>query len=140
MAYATYAELVTMWGEIEVVRSSDRDGDGVADVGVVDRALDDASAEIDSYIGQTYKLPINPVPPVLATHCGRIALYQMSLDSGTYTKEKRQRYEDSLKWLRDVAAGKASLDGVGQPASKAGPVLVFTEPREYSRTKLWGIL
>ncbi len=140
MAYIDQAGLTEQWGEIEVTRSSDRDGDGVADVGVVQKALDDASAEIDSYIGVVYKLPINPVPPVLATHCGAMAIYRLSLDGGAYTREKRQRYEDALRWLRDVAAGKASLDGQVQPESKSGGVRYFTEPREYSRSKLGGIL
>lgn len=140
MAYATYDDMIAQWGLIEVTRSSDRDGDDVADVGVVEKALDDATAEIDSYIAVIYKLPINPVPFILTTHCGAMALYRMSLDGGSYTKEKRQRYEDALKWLQAVAAGKASLDGAVQPPTKGGTVFVFAEPREYTRTKLSGIL
>jgi len=142
MAYATYDDMIQMWGEIEVIRSSDRDGDDVADVGVVAKALEDEAATIDSYISAAYTLPIDPVPGVLKTHNVAMALYRMSLDGGVLTKEKRQRYEDCLRWLRDVASGKATLDGGGQdqPGSKGGGVRYFSEPREYTRGKLGGIL
>jgi phage gp36-like protein len=140
MAYATLQTLIDQVGTDEVTLSSDRDHSGEPDPGVVERALEDASNEIDSYIGSVYKLPVNPVPGVLVTYCGVIALYRMSLETGSYTKEKRQRYEDALRWLRDVAKGVASLGGQIQPESKSGGVRYFTEAREFSRTKLGGIL
>jgi len=140
MAYASYSTLVDQYGEAEVTRSSDRDQDGAADVGVVAQALDDADGEIDSYIGVVYKLPLNPVPGVVVTYAGVIALYRMSLQTGVLTEEKRQRYEDAIRWLRDVAKGNAVLDGSEQPSTKAGGIRYVTEPREYTRTKLGGIL
>jgi phage gp36-like protein len=141
MTYATLQTLVDQVGIDELTRSSDRDGDGVADVGVIDRALEDAAAEIDSYVGVKYKLPLNPVPAVVITHSGSIALYRMSLETATWTEEKRRRYDDALRWLRDVAKGLASLDGevAAQPKSSGG-IRYFTEAREYSRDKLGGVL
>ena len=141
MAYATYTTLLEQVGIDELTRSSDRNGNGVADVGVVDRALEDASNEVDSYIGSVYKLPLNPVPGIVVTYTGIIGLYRMSLETGSYTEEKRKRYEDAIRWLRDVAKGVASLDGEveAQPKSSGG-IRYFTEAREYSRTKLGGVL
>lgn len=141
MAYATLQTLTDQVGIGEVILSSDRDQNGVVDVGVVERALEDASSEIDSYIGSVYKLPINPVPGILITYSGIIALYRMSLETGSYTEEKRKRYEDAIRWLRDVAKGVASLDGEveAQPKSSGG-IRYFTEAREFSRTKLGGVL
>jgi phage gp36-like protein len=69
-----------------------------------------------------------------------VAIPSRSEETGSYTKEKRQRYEDALRWLRDVAKGVASLDGQVQPESKSGGVRYFTEAREFTRTKLGGIL
>lgn len=140
MAYSTIIEIELQFGADEVLRSSDRDMDGVADVGVVDRAIADADAEIDSYLGVKYDIPLNPVPAIVATASATIAMYRMSSDSGTLTDEKRRRYEDLIRWLRDVAAGKAVLDGGTEPPSKSGGVRYWTESREYSRTKLGGIL
>lgn len=139
MAYSTLQTIIDQFGAKEVLRASDRDKDGVADVGVVDRAIADADAEIDSYLGTKYPVPLNPVPGIVVTASATIAMYRMSYDSGTLTEEKRRRYEDLIRWLRDVAAGKAVLDGgVGEKSS--GGVRYFSEPREYTRTKLGGIL
>ena len=92
MAYSDYNTLVDTFGENEVIFAFDKGGDGIADVALVARCLDDASNEIDSYIGAVYKLPINPVPGVLITHTGVIAIYRASLAVGRgYTVEKRQR-------------------------------------------------
>lgn len=141
MAYATLQTLVDQFGIDEVTRSSDRDNNQAIDPGVVERALEDASNEIDSYVGSIYKLPLNPVPGIVATYCGIIALYRMSQETGSYTEEKRKRYDDAIRWLRDLAKGLASLDGEveAQPKSSGG-IRYFAEAREYSRTKLGGIL
>lgn len=139
MAYSTLATITEQFGAKEVLRVSDRDKDGVADVGVVDRAIADADAEIDSYIGTKYKVPLDPVPGIVVTASATIAMYRMSYDVGSLTEEKRRRYEDLIRWLRDVASGKAVLDpGVGGQSS--GGVRYSTEPREYTRSKLGGIL
>lgn len=140
MAYSDYNTLVDTFGANEVILAFDKGGDGIADVALVARCLDDASNEIDSYIGAVYKLPIIPVPGVLITHAGVIAIYRASLSTGVYTVEKRQRYEDTIKWLRDVAAGKAVLDGAVQPDMKSGTIRYTTQPREFTRTTLAGIL
>lgn len=141
MSYATLQTLTDQVGIDEVTRSSDRDGSGTIDPGVVERALEDASSEIDSYVGSVYKLPLNPVPGIVITYCGIIALYRMSLETGSYTEEKRKRYDDAIRWLRDVAKGVASLDGEVEAVPKSsGGIRYFTEAREFSRTKLGGIL
>ena len=139
MAYSTITTLNLQFGEEEVLRSSDRDADGVADVGVVDRAIADADGEIDSYLGTKYEVPLNPAPPIVVTASSTIAMYRMSYDAGTLTDEKRRRYEDLIRWLRDVASGKAVLDG-GNGTKSSGGVRYFSEPREYTRSKLGGIL
>lgn len=141
MAYASLQTLIDAYGEDEVVRSADRDNDGVADVGVVDRGLADADGEIDSYIGVKYKLPLDVVPGVLVTHAGVIALYRMSENTGVLTDEKRKRYEDTIRWLRDVSAGKATLGGQPEPDAKvAGGIRMVAAPREYTVQKVRGIL
>ncbi|MBL9102159.1 MAG: DUF1320 domain-containing protein [Myxococcales bacterium] len=141
MSYASLQTLTDQFGADEVTRSADRDQDGVADVGVVDRALADADGEIDSYIGSVYKLPLDPVPSVVVTYAGAIALYRMSLQTGVLTDEKRQRYEDAIRWLRDVAAGKATLGGQPEPEPKAASGTRMTaEPREWTRQTIGRIL
>lgn len=142
MAYATLQTLVDQVGADEVVRSADRDLDGVADVDVVDRAIADADAEIDSYVGAKYKVPLDPVPAVVITYSGVIALYRLSSDIGTLTPEKRQRYEDAVRWLKDVSSGKAVLDagGVEPDAKSTGNIRMTASPREFTTAKARSIL
>lgn len=141
MSYASLQTLIDQFGEAEVVRSSDRDADGIADTDVVERALEGADGIIDSRIGVVYTLPLNDVPLVLVHYAGDIALYRMSYDCGTLTEEKRKRYEDAIRWLDQVAAGKAVLGGQPEPDTKtSGGIRMTAEPREYTRTKLGGIL
>ncbi len=142
MSYATPQTLIDQYGEAEVVRSADRDQDGVADPDVVERALVGADGIIDSRIGVKYELPVNPVPVVLVEYAGDIALYRMSAETGTYTEEKRQRYDDALKWLDLVAAGKAVLGGQPEPppVGGVGSIRVVAQPREFNRQRLGEIL
>jgi phage gp36-like protein len=142
MSYASLQTLIDQYGEAEVVRSADRDQDGVADADVVERALTGADGIIDSYVGVKYELPINPVPDVLVEYAGDIALYRMSAEVGTYTEEKRQRYDDAIKWLMAVAAGKAVLGGQPEPPPKGGEgnIRLVAQPREFTRSYTGGIL
>lgn len=126
MPYASYSSLVKQYGEGEVVNSADRDRDGVADVDVVDQALADADGIINSRIGVVYKLPLQTVPPVLVAYAGDIALYKMSGATDTYTEEKRQRYEDAIKWLDQIAKGLAVLDGQPDPETKTSGGIRWT--------------
>lgn len=141
MSYASLQTLVDQYGIGEVTRSADRDADGVADTDVVTRALEHADGIIDSRLAVVYTLPLDVVPDVLVAYAGDIALYRMSLDAGTYTEEKRKRYEDAIKWLDQVAAGKAVLGGQPEPDTKTSTGIRMTaETREFTRSKLGGIL
>lgn len=141
MPYASYSSLVKQYGEDEIINSADRDRDGVADVDVVDQALDDADGIINSRIGVVYKLPLQIVPPVLVAYAGDIALYKMSGATDTYTEEKRQRYEDALKWLDQLAKGLAVLDGQPDPETKTSGSIRFTaESRAFNTANVRRIL
>lgn len=141
MPYASYSSLVKQHGEAEVINSADRDEDGVADADVVDQALADADGIINSRIAVAYKLPLQVVPPVLVAYAGDIALYKMSGATSTYTEEKRQRYDDAIRWLDQIAKGLAVLDGVPEPETKAtGGIRMTAAAREYGVGKTRGIL
>jgi phage gp36-like protein len=88
-----------------------------------------ASALADSYLRLNYTVPIPaPLPQALVEAVCRIAAYNLLSVRG-YAPEietnYRERYEDAMRWLRDVGAGKASLpmdaDGTG---NEGGPFVV----------------
>lgn len=108
MAHADRAALVKRFGESEVTSLEDPDNTGVAAESVSAEALSDASQEADSYIGVRYTLPLPSVPePVVRCVCD-IARFRLYKDRPT--EEVKYRYERTIKWLEQLAAGKVSLN------------------------------
>lgn len=111
MTYAAVADLVTRFGEAELIDLTDRADPpaGVIDMAVADGAIADAVGEIDAYLGMRYALPVSPLPSLLVMVTCDIARYR--LHGSRVTEEVRARYEDAVRWLRDVSQGRAALPG-----------------------------
>ncbi len=141
MAYATQQDIIDRYGNDALYVAADRDNNDAIDTAAVDRALDDATDEINTYVGKKYQLPLSVVPTVLLRVCVDIALYRLSFGSA-FTEEKRKRYDDTLRFLEGVATGKFSLgfdDGAGAE-STAGDAEVISNERQYSRKTLGALL
>ncbi len=76
---------------------------------MIARALDEAQAEIDTYLSVGYTLPINPIPPILRQLSVDIAIYRMALTFDKLTEEMRERYKSCCDLLKRIADGKAGL-------------------------------
>ncbi len=110
--YASVANMVARFGELEVIQVSDRDRTGDIDHAVVNVALSDASLEIDGYLSR-YNPPISPTPPVLVRVACEIAHYRLlGINNTLLTDEIIKRYDRNILWLKDVKSGKAALNGV----------------------------
>ncbi|TRD18390.1 gp436 family protein [Palleronia caenipelagi] len=146
MAYATQDDIVTLYSE-DALFVADRDDDGVADAVAIDRALDYASGEIDSYLAARYTLPLPTALPLLSQFCVDIALYRLALARDVLTEEHRRRYEDTLKHLKDIARGVAALnlpapiDPETGAAEETGPnaVLITGPERVFTRDRMRGL-
>lgn len=117
MTYASQQNLIDRFGEDELIQLTDRDNLGAIDAAVVARALADADAEINGYLSTRYTLPLSPVPAVLEKLACDIARYQ--LFENAVTEIVKERYENAIRFLKDVAAGKVTLgvDGNGDTAA-----------------------
>jgi phage gp36-like protein len=138
--YATLAEAQARYGLAHIIESGDRDGDGNEDTSAVAAALSDATAEIDTYLGRVVDLPLASPPAVLKRMCVDVAVYRLSAEAGPYTKEKRQRYEDTIRQLEMIADGTLSLGLDDPPASVSQQTSVAAEPRVFTRTTMGGIV
>lgn len=107
MSYCTQADLVTRFGNDEILQLSDKARVGEIDSEVVNRAIDDASAEIDGYLAGRYRLPLSAVPALLTLYACDIARYRL-FEDGAY-EQVIERYNNALRYLRDVAQGKVQL-------------------------------
>ncbi len=117
MAYCTQQNIIDRYGNEELLLIVDRDDDGVLDSAVIDLAIADAAAEIDSYLGTVYTLPLNSTPAVLTIYACDIARYRLYDDRTT--DEVSARYHQAIKWLKMVAEGKATLGDTGGQDSDA---------------------
>lgn len=130
MAYATQQQLIERYGEQALLVAADR-GAGAIDTDAVSRALDDATAEIETYVARRYDLPLPMVPTILQQLACDIAFYRLSADAGSGTDEKRKRYEDAKELLARLADGSVRLGF--QPQTRDAVVLVSGPKRLFSR-------
>jgi len=127
--YATVTDLVDRFGESELIDLTDRAQPpaGMIDADVAGKALADACGEADAYLGVRYSLPLTaPVPLVLVAVVCDIARYR--LYENRATEEVRKRYEDAVRWLRDVSRGAAVLPGAAQATGEAAGLAMVVQP------------
>jgi phage gp36-like protein len=131
MSYATQADLVSRFGETEMIQLSDRTNTGEIDEAVVTAKIADADAEIDAYLASRFDLPLPVIPTVLVRVACDIARYHLSDDRAT--EDVIRRYNAALDFLKAVVKGLVSIGvdaagveptGTDLPAVDAGP-LVF---------------
>jgi phage gp36-like protein len=107
MAYSAKTDMISLFGETEIIQLTDRDSLGVIDDVILSRAILSADGEIDSYIGAVYELPLPSVSDMLVTASCNITRFR--LYSSRATEEVKIRYDDTIRWLRDVSRGIATL-------------------------------
>lgn len=141
MAYATIEQFVEAFGQVEAVELSNLDDAEIVVVRdeILDRALNDASAEMDSYFWR-YTLPFASLPQPLIGCCLDIARHR--LDRVREREDVRERYKDRLKWLELVAKGTIRL-GVDEAQTAVTPqadteVWSTTSERRYTNESLVG--
>jgi phage gp36-like protein len=107
--YGTATEFEEAFGVPETVMLTNLDTPNATAVNPVPltRALTDAAALIDSYIGRRYLLPLSVTPQVLIPYALDIARYR--LDRIRDREDVRKRYEDAIEWLKLVAKGTLDL-------------------------------
>jgi len=112
--------MVKRFGETEVIELTDRERTGEIDDVVLDQALEDAGAEIDTYLAARYRLPMTLAPRFLAGVCCDIARYRLVGAGTADTEEILTRYRDAVKFLTLVADGRVTL-GVDPAGSLVQP-------------------
>lgn len=136
MGYCVVQDMVDRYGQAEMAAITDRTAGTTLDNAVAQRAVDDATSEMDSYLASRYRLPLTAPPAVLKVVCADIARFLLYKDQPL--EEVRKRAEDARTWLKDLAKGYASLDlGPAQPAQVLGSVTSAT--RQFTRETLRGL-
>src|SRR5262249_48232723 len=120
LSYATREDVLARY-QADVVERICFDNDtDEADLDKLDRALEDAAAEIDSYVSTRYPVPVNPVPLILRNMNVAGGLYWGALTADKLFEELARRAENWRRHLIMIAKGTAGL-GVREDSSPSDP-------------------
>ncbi|MBI1214548.1 MAG: DUF1320 domain-containing protein [Alphaproteobacteria bacterium] len=141
MTYATQGDMVTRYGEDQLIELTDRADPpaGVIDAAIMAAALADADAKINAYISRRYTLPLAETPALLRQTAEAISYFILS--RGRHSTQDREAYDDALKQLADLGTGAATLNiPTGEePASSAARAAETGPGRVFSRDSLKGL-
>ena len=122
MIYASDADIAEIYGRETLDRLTDA-GDQDGSRASITRALAFASAQIDSYIGARYALPLPSMPDLLRMLAIDIAVYRIAQDHTRLTDEILRRYSDAIDQLKALSSGRAVLPLAPASISEAPPTL-----------------
>lgn len=140
MPYCTVDDIKGQMDERDLVQLTDDEDTGAVVMSHVDKAIADADAEMNGYLGARYSLPLDPVPPVINKYAVDIAIFNLESRRGGASDNRTARYDKAIKYMELVAKGTISL-GVGDPdetpRDSEAPKLASTNPpRLFSRESM----
>ena len=141
MAYETVERFKRRVPRADLVRLTDFDGSEEVDDDRIAGALEDASAEINSYIAKVVDLPLANPPRHLAVICRDLALHRLYVNIGHDMEAQQSLRSDAISYLKKVAAGELALgDAPAGSAKITSPGVAMTAgpDRRMTRDSLRG--
>jgi len=142
MAYTDQTQLEDRYGAGLLVELTDRaqPATGQIDGDVIARALADTDAVIDGHIATRYKLPLSPVPALVADLAQAIAIYKLHVF--TPSEKIAADYRDALRALEQIGRGVIRLEapGVSPETTTGGGARVTDRDRPMTADNLKGFI
>ncbi|MEJ2671222.1 MAG: DUF1320 domain-containing protein [Deltaproteobacteria bacterium] len=110
MAYCSEDDLLKMIPEAELVDLTVESGD-VPDSLIIADAINKAEAEIDSYLGVRYMVPVSPVPDQVKALAVDLAIYHLYSRRNLVPPVRQQRYAAAVALLKQVRSGEIVITG-----------------------------
>lgn len=107
MKIITRADLITRFGEKELIERTNRDDFTAINEDVLQQAISDAEAEAGSYV-QASGLVLKTPPKALVLKTCDIARYYLYEDGVTEIVD--ERYKQAIAWFKDVVRNPQMLD------------------------------
>jgi phage gp36-like protein len=128
-----------------IARLVDLDDDG-SDEAQIAEALAAATSEIDSHLGQRYRVPLSVVPGFIARYCADIAIYILAGTATRMTEEIENRYKSATRHLERIGEGKAGL-GEAEAANRAeadpdtgsASIMIDADDRRFTADSMKGL-
>lgn len=137
MAYCTQADIEKLMPRQELAELTTESGDMPA-AEVVTEGIVRAEAEIDSYLGVRYQLPLSTVPARVKSLAVDIAIYYLYSRRSAVPQVREQNYQNALHYLQEVAAGRALVLVGGAEVARvdSGSGQAVAAARVFSRERL----
>jgi len=121
--YATNTQLKARFeNDAAVAFLTDTGSTGVPDEDVLTEVIGNAEGLIDSYAAKRYAVPLDVssdtvLAGMLKSATLDIAVYKLLKRGDLVPQVKRDDYEATLEWLKDLSAGRAVMPAAATPAS-----------------------
>lgn len=140
MAYCAKTDILDQLDEDILIGLTDDEDTGLVDDTKVTRAIADADSEIDSYCGVRYPVPFATVPGIIRKLSVEFSIYNLYARRKGVSDDRKERYDNGIRFLRDVSKGVVSLgadDPDAPPSDKDKPEFASSD-RIFSRDKMDG--
>lgn len=140
MAYCDLNDILGQMDEADVIRHTDDADTGSVNMDPVNKAIAGADALINGHISARYNVPLSPVPEIITSLAVDIAIYKISSRRGGAPEDVRKKFEDAIKFLDKVSAGKAFIPGAASAptATSNDAVQITSDPRLFTRSTMRG--
>jgi phage gp36-like protein len=112
-AYASVQDMITRFGESEMIRLTTPSGQAMDAVVIepAEAALFDVSATIDTYLRKRYEVPLDIVPPEINQAACKLARYELAHGEDKQPSEQMKVARDEVtSWLMKISLGQVLLD------------------------------
>ncbi len=138
MSYATTSDLELRLAPDFLAALADENADGSPEGDILEAALDDASAEMDSFLAARFATPVSPVPDSLLRVCADLAIYYLYLRRReAVSQECLRRASEARDRLRGWAIGEENLEGATpRLARMKSDSLTMDQEKSFDRSTL----
>jgi len=130
MNYCTIADLIEQYGEQPLIERTDKLNKPplAIDSTVANRAIADASAEIDLHLHSRYKLPLSEIPAIIKRLACTLAF--ANLHSEFPEHAAHQRAKEARQTLKGIASSSLSIGlSAGGKDIEGGDTIQFSSGR-----------
>ena len=131
MGYSNLEDLTALLPEATLIKlSNDQRQAEVVDLVNIDQAINQADREIDGFVGLVRTVPLNPVPQLIQTLSGQMAIFNLYRRRGQVPDMWQSQYSSAKRTLERIGQGSMSLGAeAGATAEPAERVLASSSPR-----------
>ena len=119
MAYCSEDDLLKMIPQSELAELTAESGE-VPDSLIITDAISKAGAEIDSYLGVKYVVPLATPPDRVKALAVDLAIYHLYSRRSVVPPVRQQKYDAAVAFLKQAAAGQMVIVGPQGRAAHGG--------------------